>query len=307
MPKLIAIGETLIDFMPSQKGRLCEVESFTRCPGGAPANVAACAAQLGAHAMVSTMLGADPFGEYLFDCLGRAGIDMRGVMRTAQANTALAFVSHNEEGDRDFLFYRSPSADMLLSPEDIDPSWFSPGDILHFCSVALVDGPCRRAHDRAIELARANGCRISFDVNLRPPLWPDPDELRRVVLDYIPHADIVKAGEDELDFLGRVSAPVLIITRGKGAATWRSAHCDKTVSGFDTPAVDTTGAGDAFIGALLSQLLLGGLNPLTLGEVEAAPLLTYAHAVSSLVVSRRGGINAMPTPDRVADFLSAHS
>ena len=121
MPKFIAIGEALIDFMPNATGRLADIDTFTKCPGGAPANAAAAAARLGVSSMVITKLGEDAFGDYLEEAMISAGIDTKAVMRTKKAKTALAFVSHAEDGERDFIFYRSPSADMLLEPADINP------------------------------------------------------------------------------------------------------------------------------------------------------------------------------------------
>jgi len=294
MGKVICIGEALIDFMPSQSGRLQAVTSFEKCPGGAPANVAACVARLGIPSVVLTMLGRDPFGDFLVESMAAAGIDISRIARTSEANTALAFVSHSDDGDRDFLFYRNPSADMLLSPGNVPEDCFEAGDILHFCSVDLVDAPCRRAHDRAIEIAKKKGCTISFDVNLRFPLWNDAQELKETVLRYIPFADIVKVSDEELEFLGPISAPHLIVTKGKNGACLD----DVFVQGFDTPAVDTTGAGDAFIGSFLAQLQQG--KPLS------PELLRYCHAVSSVVVAQKGAIAVMPTPAQVDEFLAVH-
>jgi len=305
MSKLIAIGEALIDFIPSKTGRLKEVPSFTRCPGGAPANVAAAVAKLGAESMLITKLGADGFGDFLADEIQAAGIDCRGVLRTAEAKTGLAFVSHSEDMDSEYLFYRGPSADMLLAPEDVCESWFEAGDILHFCSVSLLDAPCRRAHDRAIEIAREKGCLISFDVNLRPPLWDDLDELKRVVHRYAPKADIVKAGADELVFLGGVEAPHLLTTKGKDGAEYLGGGLHVCADGFDAPLVDTTGAGDTFMGAFLAHCVRGEMD-WAANETVCAEILRFCNATAAIVVGRAGALGAMPTQAEVLTFLAKY-
>ncbi len=305
MPKLITIGEALIDFMPSGIGRLSEIASFSPCPGGAPANTASAAAALGVPSMVITKLGMDPFGDFLLNAIKKSGVDTRAVLRTSQANTGLAFVSHTANGERDFLFYRSPSSDMLLEADDIDPNWFEPGDILHFCSVALVDAPCRRAHDRAIAIAKEKGCIISFDVNLRFPLWRSADELKEVVLTYIPQADIVKVSREELDFLGDINAPCLIVTQGESNASYICNQHDVSVNAFVVPAIDTTGAGDSFIGSFLANVIKTG-SQLPSDYNEIVRLLTFSHAVAAIVVRRIGALAVMPTEREVADFIAEY-
>jgi len=305
MAKLIVIGEALIDFIPDSKGSLAQVRSFEKCPGGGPANVGAAASKFGVESMIITMLGQDGFGDYLAKEIRKAGIDDRAVLRTNEANTGLAFVSDSDNADVEYLFYRNPAADMLLSAEDIREDWFEPGDILHFCSVDLVDAPCRGAHDRAIEIARAKGCLISFDVNLRPPLWEDLNELKEVVLRYIPKADIVKVNDEELAFLGKVEAPHLLITLGREGAQYLGGGLDVHAEGFDVPLVNTTGAGDTFIGTFLAHCIQG--RDFLGSEAQCADVLRFCNAAAAIVVGRPGALGAMPTRDEVREFLEAHA
>ena len=304
MAKIIVIGEALIDFIPCQKGSLAHVKAFEKCPGGAPANVGAAAAKFGVESMLITKLGKDGFGDFLAEEIQKAGIDSRAILRTDEANTGLAFVSDSNNSDVEYLFYRAPAADMLLSADDICEEWFEPGDILHFCSVALVDAPCRGAHDRAIEIARAKGCTISFDVNLRPPLWKDLDELKEVVLRYIPKADIVKVNDEELTFLGEIQAPHLLVTLGKDGARYLGNGFDMQVNGFDVPVVNTTGEGDTFIGTFLAHCI-HGLDFLET-ESKCADVLRFCNAAAAIMVGRAGALGVMPSKADIQEFLKVY-
>ncbi|MCL2578660.1 MAG: carbohydrate kinase [Oscillospiraceae bacterium] len=301
MAKLIAIGESLIDFLPCSKGRLAGVKSFEKCPGGGPANVGAAASKLGVESMLITKLGKDGFGDFLAEEIQKAGIDDRAVLRTEDASTGLAFVSDSGDSDVEYLFYRAPAADMLLAAEDIREEWFEPDDILHFCSVTLVDAPCRGAHERAIEIARAKGCLISFDVNLRPPLWKSLSDLKEAVLRYIPKADIVKATDEELAFLGEIRAPHQLITLGRDGARYLGGGLDVQVSGFPVEVVNTTGAGDAFIGTFLAHCV-HGLDFLK-HKAECADVIRFCNAAAAIVVGRPGALQVMPTQAEVRAFL----
>lgn len=202
MSKLISIGEVLIDFIPMQKGvKLKDVLAFERVAGGAPANVAACVAKLGRESLIISKLGEDAFGDYLIEVLNKTGVDTKNIIRTTKANTALAFVSLTSEGERNFSFYRNPSADMLLSPDEIDETLFERGDVLHFCSVDLIDAPVKKAHLKVIEYAEKNGVIISFDPNVRLSLWNSADDCRQTIKEFIAKAHILKISDDELQFI----------------------------------------------------------------------------------------------------------
>ena len=199
---LFSIGEALIDMIPSRVGcSFDEVPSFSPRTGGAPANVCAAFARLGGKSAFLSQLGDDPFGHKIARELEACGIDLSHLAFTDKANTALAFVSLEEDGSRTFSFYRKPSADLLYSPEQIDPAWFADAFALHYCSVSLVDSPMRYAHLAAIAAAREAGAIVSFDPNLRFPLWPDRDMLRGTVLQFLPLSNILKISDEELEFL----------------------------------------------------------------------------------------------------------
>ena len=199
---LFSIGEALIDMIPSRVGcTFDEVPSFSPRTGGAPANVCAAFARLGGASSFLTQLGDDPFGHKIARELEACGIDLSHLVFTDKANTALAFVSLEEDGNRTFSFYRKPSADLLYAPEQIDLAWFRDAFALHFCSVSLVDSPMRHAHLAAIGAAREAGAIVSFDPNLRFPLWPDREMLRQTVLQFLPLSNILKVSDEELEFL----------------------------------------------------------------------------------------------------------
>ena len=262
---LFSIGEALIDMIPSRVGcSFDEVPSFSPRTGGAPANVCAAFARLGGKSAFLSQLGDDPFGHKIARELEACGIDLSHLAFTDKANTALAFVSLEEDGSRTFSFYRKPSADLLYSPEQIDPAWFADAFALHFCSVSLADSPMRYAHLAAISAAREAGAIVSFDPNLRFPLWPDRDMLRGTVLQFLPLSNILKISDEELEFLTgtadiEAALPQLFVgdvqlvlyTCGSSGA-----HAyTRTAHGFapcrKVRAVDTTGAGDGFIGSFL--------------------------------------------------------
>ena len=306
--KLIAIGELLIDFIPHEKGRkLKEVTSFTRVAGGAPANVCACVSKLGMHSVMLTKVGMDAFGDYLVDTLKDVNVDISYIKRTDRANTALAFVSIDQKGERDFSFYRNPSADLLLEANEIEESLFHQNDVLHFCSVDLVDAPVKKAHEKAILYAEKNDVIISFDPNLRFPLWKDKVAYRKTILEFIPKAHLLKISDDELFFITETSdlkasinslfvgnVKVVILTKGALGATVYTKTSEIFVPSNKVQVLDTTGAGDAFIGAIIYRILKQKID---LDHLEVSideDVIKFAHQVSSHVVSKYGAIPAMP-------------
>lgn len=314
MKKLVAIGELLIDFVPRQAGcALSQVTGFDRVAGGAPANVAMAVACLGGRASMISQVGMEAFGDYLIENLGAHGVDTAGVFRTDRANTALAFVALDEKGDRQFSFYRNPSADLFLDEEQIDPALLREAGILHFCSVDLVDAPVRQAHRRAIQIARENGAIVSFDPNVRLPLWPDPASCQAAIRQFLPLADIVKLSDEEVAFVTGIQdaeaaaralltagCGMVVVTRGAdGAEAWTAAgHAACPV--VPGPVADTTGAGDCFIGSLLYQLLENDCKPADLpdlGSAELSRLLTFSSRCSAFTVAQKGAV--MPTLDQV--------
>ena len=310
MNKLITIGEFLIDFTANGVGELKTINSFTKNPGGAPANVAITNQRLGGQSLFITKLGTDPFGKFLFDILKQEGLNLSHVFQTNDYQTSLAFVALKEDGNRDFTFYRTQASDLNIQPDEIDEDIFKPHDIFHFCSVDLVESPTKHAHDQAIKYAKKHDVLISFDPNLRFPLWPSGEQLRETVLAYLPHADILKISDDELAFLSGTKkelaavrklfseqTKLILITKGSKGVTLYSR--DGQVISLPSVAksvVDTTGAGDAFIGAFLNQLLKNGITRETLLErnTDLASYLAFANQVAAKVCEKYGAIPSIP-------------
>ena len=321
MKKVIAIGEALIDFIPHEKGRaLNNVENFLRVPGGAPLNVAAAVAKLGGKSQMLTKLGQDGFGDAILNEVKPLGVDVSRISRTNEANTALAFVSLREDGERDFSFYRNPSADMLLSAEEICVKDFNEKDILHFCSVSLIDAPIKEAHRRAIEIAKEKGCLISFDPNVRLPLWKNPEDCRKAILEFLPLSNIVKISDEELEFITGIKdekealdflltgdVKVIIYTKGTNGAEFITKERVIFSPSFKVSAQDTTGAGDSFIGSLLYQVAEGDYSLeelVTLSEEKVQEILTFSNATAALTVCKKGAIGALPLKEEVLAKIS---
>ncbi|GGN92403.1 carbohydrate kinase family protein [Saccharibacillus kuerlensis] len=311
MSRLYAIGEVLIDFIPLQKGcALKDVTAFERAPGGAPANVAAAVAKYGAPSSLLTKLGSDAFGDFLLEELQNAGVDTQHVLRTSEANTGLAFVSLKENGERDFSFYRNPSADLLLSETEIDGNLFEAGDILHFGSVDLVDSPMKQAHRKAIHAVKAAGGLVSFDPNVRLPLWSDAESCRRAILEFLPKAHLIKISDEELEFITGISdietaisslfrgdVQAVVYTRGSEGAELYTKNGRYTAPGFKVQAQDTTGAGDAFVGGFLFHLLKREAAPDRLTDIldnYHEEILHFANASGALTTTNKGAISALP-------------
>ena len=283
---LFSIGEALIDMIPSRVGcSFDEVSSFSPRTGGAPANVCAAFARLGGKSAFLSQLGDDPFGHKIARELEACGIDLSHLAFTDKANTALAFVSLEEDGSRTFSFYRKPSADLLYSPEQIDPAWFADAFALHYCSVSLVDSPMRYAHLAAIAAAREAGAIVSFDPNLRFPLWPDRDMLRGTLPQLL---------------VGDVQLVVYTCGSSGAHAYTRTAHgfapCRKV------RAVDTTGAGDGFIGSFLWQLERDGVTLEKLAKLSKTKLneyLAFSNQFCGISVQQHGAIDSYPTLDQM--------
>lgn len=314
---LYTIGEALIDMTPSDVGcALSEVSSFHPAVGGAPANVAASFARLGGRAVLLTQLGVDAFGDKIVKTLEKAGVATDRILRTDRANTALAFVSLTEDGGRDFSFYRSPSADMLYDGADLTCGDFDDAFALSFCSVSLGDFPMRDAHRRAISLARDAGAIIAFDPNLRFPLWKDHEKLYRTVNEFIADADVLKISDEELSFITgcdeiELALPmlfqkgvrvVLYSCGADGAYAYTASGLSVFSPADDVKAVDTTGAGDAFLGAFLFALSRMQVNRESLASMQGEELLRalrVATVYSGATVTAYGAIPSYPTMDAI--------
>ncbi|MEF3305430.1 PfkB family carbohydrate kinase [Paenibacillus sp. GYB003] len=322
---VVCLGELLIDFVPEISGLpLAKVETFRKAAGGAPANVAAAVARLGGKARFIGKVGRDPFGAFLREALAEAGVEP-ALVETDEARTGLAFVSLRDDGERDFLFYREPAADMLLRKEDVKEAWLGDAAVFHFGSVSLIAEPCRSATMDAARRARARGALVSYDPNVRLPLWTSADYARRVILDQLPFADIVKVSEEEVGFLyGGASAEdgarlmlgagprCVVVTLGAAGSRVFTRAGELAAPTVRVDAIDTTGAGDGFVGGLLWRLADAGVGAARLEEAFADPsfageALRFANAVGALATTKRGAIPALPTRPEVERRLAGEA
>lgn len=319
MKKLLAIGEALIDFIAEDKGYLVkDTAKFIPKVGGAPTNVCGAFSRLGGTSGIITMLGYDAFGDKIMDYLKENNISTEFLYRTTKANTSLAFVSRGLNGERDFTFYRNPGADMLLEPDAVKPNWFNRCYALHFCSVDIGKFPMRNAHLEAIKYAKEKKSIISFDPNLRPQLWPSKEELRISVLQFIPFANIIKISDDELEFLtGKKniedaledlfigSVEVVLYTRGSNGAMAFTKKEQASVDGIDgVNVIDTTGAGDAFIGSFLYQLYASGIHLKDLPNLSQEQLLKFlrfSNLYCAKSIQSKGAIASYPTLEEMEE------
>ncbi|MFC4407745.1 carbohydrate kinase family protein [Haloarchaeobius iranensis] len=307
---VLVAGETLVDFLPTRPGPLSTVETFDRRPGGAPANVAVGLARLGHTPLFWTRVGADQFGAFLADTLADEGVPGRFVERDSGAKTTLAFVTHDESGDRAFTFYRDGIADTRFEPGTVPDDTLAAVDRVVCGGVPLATGRSRAAMRDLLERARAAGEETWFDPNYRPELWP-ADDFGDVVGGALAHVDVLKATERELRALdlagdsprefstaatGRGPHTVLVTLGGDGAladatadAPWGPATVEH--GGYDVDVVDTTGAGDAFFAGAVARA--------TAGDDSLESVLSYANAVAAVATTARGAMAALPSHEAV--------
>jgi sugar/nucleoside kinase (ribokinase family) len=292
-----------------------ECPGFRKSPGGAPANVAVGLARLGVDSAFLGKVGDDPFGRFLERAFAAAGVNTRFMRFDRDARTGLAFVSIQADGERDFVFFRNPSADMLLRADEIPDAALEGCRIYHFGSITLTQEPSRGATLQTLRRARERGAIISFDPNLRPPLWPDLDSARREILAALPLADAVKVSEEEGEFLFGPGSPrehaarllgagvkLAAVTRGAGGCYLATPEAAADVPGFSVAAVDTTGAGDGFVAGLLAGLLETGLEGAA-GEDALFRLGRFGNAAGAITCLRKGAIPALPDREAVERFL----
>ncbi|MFZ5969763.1 MAG: PfkB family carbohydrate kinase [Bacillota bacterium] len=317
MSTVYTMGEALIDFIPNEKGiGLKDVTAFYKAPGGAPANVACAVAKLGGNSAFIGKLGTDAFGDALVDTLRGVGVDTRYIMRTHEANTALAFVTLKADGNRDFMFYRNPSADMLLSKDEIRKEWFKGEDILHFGSVDLIEAPVKYAHIEAIYGIKEKGGMVSFDPNVRLFLWDSKDACRKTILDFVPMSNILKISDEELEFITGIrdekeavqslfvgDVEIIIYTKGSKGAEIYTKSFHTSVEGLAVNVVDTTGAGDAFIGAFLYKMSVEDMRITDLTKEKAREILVFANIVAAITTTKKGAIASLPEMEETKQFM----
>ena len=307
MAKLISIGEALIDQV---KQGVKLIGKFT---GGAPTNVAAMVANLGQSSVLLTKIGDDDEGKMILETLRQLGVNTNHIKVTDAHDTTVAKVQVDKKGQRTFTFDRRNAADLFLTKEDIDPNLFEAGDILHFGSVNLVPSLSRKAHEFAIDLAKKNNLILSFDPNLRFNLWPNPLALREAVKEFMLGVDIFKVTEEELNFIFpdmSIEAAIekvfqaritwLILSKGdQGLVAYQAKQKPLIIKGNKVKAIDTTGAGDALMGALLSKILSAGITKakLATSALKMKEFLTFANDVAALSTTKSGAIESFPSQE----------
>lgn len=316
MYDVVAIGELLIDFAPG--GITAEGNAlFERNPGGAPGNVLAILAKLGRKTALISKVGEDQFGQYLISVISGLGIETKGILTTKEANTTLAFVHLDIKGDRSFSFYRKPGADMLLSEKEVDPGLSANTKIFHFGTVSMTCEPTRGATLYAVKAARKSGALISFDPNLRLPLWEDSVQAKQIITDSLKYADILKVSKEELEFItgnedlnegsGFISKKhgicLILVTLGADGCFYRLGNETGILNTYDVKTVDTTGAGDAFLGAFLYQVLEREKPLPELKKCDLEPMIDFANAAGSLATMKKGAIPAMPSIREIIDCM----
>jgi fructokinase len=316
---VVCFGEALIDFLNTGQqmdGRL-SLSTFTQYPGGAPANAAVAVARLGGNAAFAGQVGDDQFGHFLIDALELYGVDTSLVAIHPEAPTALAFVFLDREGERSFSFRRRRTADIAITREQIDPGWFQGTPILHFCSNTLTDEHIADVTAHVVERAREHDSAVSFDVNLRHSLWPAGKVEAEVVNTFVRTSDIVKFSREELDYLSRGNhegylsscfrsgLKAALVTAGPDDIEIRTPAEKLSVTPPEVETVDTTGGGDAFIGAVLYGISLQDDAGACLADIERLQkLVSSAAYCGALAVTRRGAFPSFPTFDEIADRWS---
>lgn len=310
-----ALGELLIDFTEngnSEQGNpLMEAN-----PGGAPCNMLAMIQKLGGTTAFIGKVGKDMFGRQLRQAVESVGIDTRNLMEDEEVHTTLAFVHTFPDGDRDFSFYRNPGADMMLTKEEIQEDLIRNSKAFHFGTLSSTHEGVREATRYAIDVAKEAGCLISFDPNLRPPLWNTLEDARKEIEYGLSKADILKISDNEVEFLcgtsdydegaqmliEKYNIPFVCVTLGKAGSRAYYKGMRVEVPGFvQKNTIETTGAGDTFCGCMLHYIIQHGLEDLT--EENLRELLTFANAAASVITTRKGALAVMPSKEEVERML----
>lgn len=315
---IVALGEILIDFTSAGFGPDGQL-LYERNAGGAPANVAVAASRLGGRAAFIGTTGNDVFGSFLRETLKRYGVETRGMSVTEAHPTTLAFVTLSPEGERSFSFYRNPGADTALSIDRLEYDLVTRARFLHVGSLSLTHEPARSATFGAVIAAKQAGVYISCDPNWRESLWEHrTEEARRLIWELLSYADLVKVSEEELELLTGTcdhalgaaellvqGAQLVLVTLGADGVFYKTRMTEGIVPSFPVPVLDTTGAGDAFVGSVLYRMTRrqGGANPFILSQAELEADLLFANAVASRCVTKRGAIPAMPALSEVEAVL----
>lgn len=313
---VIALGELLIDFAVSGQSEQGN-SLFEACPGGAPCNVLAFLNKMGKKTAFVGKVGEDQFGTLLRNTITEAGIDASCLVTDSTVNTTLAFVHTYPDGDREFSFYRDPGADMMLRTEEVDPDFIRQAKIFHFGTLSMTHDGVRAATKKAVRAAKDGECLISFDPNLRPPLWSSLD-LAREQMEYgFGVCDILKISDNEIQFVSgkedydegiaylqkKYKIPLILLTMGKDGSRAYCRGMRVERPGFSVRTIETTGAGDTFCGSVLTYILEHDFESLT--EEQLGEMLTFSNAAAAIVTTKKGAIKAMPDREDVLKLAAA--
>ena len=311
---VVALGELLIDFTMSGQSEQGN-NLFEACPGGAPCNVLALLNKMGKKTAFLGKVGKDQFGTLLRATLEDVGINTSNLLTDEQVNTTLAFVHTFPDGDREFSFYRNPGADMMLTAEEVDEEFLAKTRLFHFGTLSMTHEGVREATKKALKAAKDKGLLISFDPNLRPPLWSSL-ELAKEQMEYgFGFCDILKISDNEIQFVSgkedydegirylqeTYQIPLILLTMGKDGsrAYYKGMRVER--AGFSCRTIETTGAGDTFCGSSLNYILEHDFENLT--EEQLGEMLTFANAAAAIVTTRKGAIRAMPEKEEVEKLI----
>lgn len=312
---VVALGELLIDFTENGTSKQGN-PLFEANPGGAPCNVLAMLSKLGHTTAFIGKVGNDYFGEQLGNAIAEAGIDASFLCKDKEIHTTLAMVHTFPDGDRDFSFYRNPGADMMLTEAEIPEDLMKNTKIFHFGTLSMTHENVRAATKKAIRLAAEAGAVISFDPNLRPPLWDSMENAKEQVLYGLSCCQVLKISDNEIQWLTgqedytegvrwireRYSIPLILVSMGKEGS--RAYYQDKIVEVkpfLQKNTIETTGAGDTFCGCVLHYICKYGLDDLT--EDILQEMLTFANGAASLITTKKGALRVMPSVEEINQLI----
>lgn len=316
---VVALGELLIDFTENgTSGQGNPV--YEANPGGAPCNVLSMLNRLGHQTAFLGKVGNDIFGRQLRSTVESAGINVEGLLTDEDVRTTLAFVETKPDGDRDFSFYRNPGADMMLREEEVRDDIIAAGKIFHFGTLSMTNEPVRSATKHAIAVAKENGALISFDPNIREPLWKDMEEAKEQTAYGLSVCDILKISDNEIQwFSGKedytegirmlqqtYQIPLILLSMGRdGSRAYYKNMIVEIPAFLQKNTIETTGAGDTFGACCLHYILQYGLMELT--EQQLKDMLTFANAAASIITTRRGALRVMPSLEEIQNYFESIS
>lgn len=315
---VVALGELLIDF--TENGTSAQGNPVMEAnPGGAPCNVLSMLCRLGKKTAFIGKVGKDMFGTQLKNAITEVGISAEGLIIDPEVNTTLAFVHTFPGGDREFSFYRKPGADMMISAADLKPELIENCKIFHYGSLSMTHDVCREATRTAIAMAKNTGALLSYDPNLREPLWNSLDEAKEQIAYGMQYCDIMKISDNEIQwFTGKEDfdegikvlqdtyhIPMILLSLGKdGSRAYVNGLRVEVPAFVQEHTIETTGAGDTFCANVLNYVLEHNLDLASFTEDNLKEMLTFANAGASIITTRKGALRVMPTREEIEAFLA---